>query len=43
MDILCWRDSQLAHLTAGSTFDLRDLVAYTESIAITPEHILTAQ
>ncbi|MBD2326178.1 DUF2809 domain-containing protein [Alkalinema sp. FACHB-956] len=34
IDILGWRHSQLAHLTIGSTFDWRDLVAYTLGIAI---------
>jgi hypothetical protein len=34
IDILGWRDSQLAHLTIGSTFDWRDLVAYTMGCAI---------
>lgn len=34
IDILGWRNSQLAHLTIGSTFDWRDLVAYTIGIAI---------
>ena len=29
IDILGWQDAQLAHLTLGSTFDWRDLVAYT--------------
>ncbi|HBB34871.1 MAG TPA: DUF2809 domain-containing protein [Cyanobacteria bacterium UBA8803] len=34
IDFLGWRDSQLAHLTIGSTFDWRDLVAYTIGVAI---------
>ena len=34
IDHLGWRNSQLAHLTIGSTFDWRDLVAYTIGIAI---------
>jgi Protein of unknown function (DUF2809) len=34
IDILGWRNSQLAHLTIGSTFDWRDLVAYTIGIVI---------
>jgi hypothetical protein len=34
IDLLGWRDSQLAHLTIGSTFDWRDLVAYTVGVAI---------
>jgi len=34
IDILGWRDSQLAHLTVGSTFDWRDLVAHTIGVAI---------
>lgn len=34
IDILGWRNSHLAHLTIGSTFDWRDLVAYTLGIAI---------
>ncbi|MEB3293455.1 MAG: DUF2809 domain-containing protein [Synechococcales bacterium] len=34
IDRLGWRDSQLAHLTIGSTFDWRDLVAYTIGTAI---------
>jgi uncharacterized membrane protein len=34
IDRLGWRNSQLAHLTIGSTFDWRDLVAYTIGIAI---------
>jgi Protein of unknown function (DUF2809) len=34
VDILGWRDSQLARLTIGTTFDWRDLVAYTIGVAI---------
>jgi Protein of unknown function (DUF2809) len=34
IDRLGWRDSQLAHLTIGSTFDWRDLIAYTLGIAL---------
>lgn len=34
IDILGWRNSELAHLTIGSTFDWRDLIAYTLGIAI---------
>ncbi|BAB73521.1 DUF2809 domain-containing protein [Nostoc sp. PCC 7120 = FACHB-418] len=34
IDILGWRNSRLAHLTIGSTFDWRDLAAYTLGIAI---------
>jgi hypothetical protein len=34
IDVLGWRNSQLAHLTLGSTFDWRDLVAYTIGTAI---------
>ena len=34
IDILGWRGSQLAHLTIGSTFDWRDLIAYTIGAAI---------
>jgi hypothetical protein len=29
IDILGWRSSQLAHLTIGSTFDWKDMLAYT--------------
>lgn len=34
LDILGWQDSLLAHLTIGSTFDWRDLVAYTIGIVV---------
>jgi hypothetical protein len=34
IDILGWRDSLLARLTIGTTFDWRDLVAYTIGVAI---------
>jgi hypothetical protein len=34
IDRLGWQNSQLAHLTIGSTFDWKDLVAYTFGIAI---------
>jgi hypothetical protein len=34
IDILGWRDSQIARLTIGTTFDWRDLVAYTIGVAI---------
>lgn len=34
IDLLGWRNSQLAHLTIGSTFDWRDLVAYMIGVSI---------
>jgi len=34
IDRLGWQNSQLAHLTIGSTFDWRDLVAYTIGVVI---------
>jgi Protein of unknown function (DUF2809) len=34
IDWFGWRESQLAHLTIGSTFDGKDLVAYTIGIAL---------
>lgn len=34
IEILGWQNSQLAHLTLGSTFDWRDLIAYTIGITI---------
>jgi hypothetical protein len=34
IDRLGWQNSQLAHLTIGSTFDWKDLVAYTLGAAI---------
>jgi Protein of unknown function (DUF2809) len=34
LDLLGWQESPLAHLTIGSTFDWRDLAAYTIGIAI---------
>ncbi|NJK77146.1 MAG: DUF2809 domain-containing protein [Microcoleus sp. SU_5_6] len=34
IDIFGWRDSQLAHLTIGTTFDWRDLIAYAIGVGI---------